>query len=136
VSRAPVIPFEPIPYTAAEKEAIGKANAMSAPSVGMAGPAGEDKKALTSAFGDLFAPTKMPFDPTNIIVSSDGHVWVPRNQRFGIKTVLYDVFDRQGERVDRVELPAGNRIIGFGPNAVYAVERDEKGSVALRKYKL
>jgi hypothetical protein len=50
--------------------------------------------------------------------------------------VLYDVFDRQGERVDRVELPAGNRVIGFGPNSVYAMERDDKGAAALRKYKL
>ena len=136
VSRGPVVAFEPLPYTSEEKEEISRKNAALAPSVGMAGPAGEEKKLLTSASGDLFAPTKMPFDPTNIIVSSEGRVWVPRNQRFGIKTVLYDVFDRQGERVDRVELPAGNRIIGFGPNAVYAVERDEKGSVALRKYKL
>ena len=64
--------------------------------------------------------------PTDIIVSSDGHVWVPRNQRFGIKTVLYDVFDRQGQRVDRVELPPATRVIGFGQSCVYAVERDDK----------
>ena len=31
---------------------------------------------------------------------------------------------------------SGNRIIGFGKNAVYAVERDARGGVALKKYKL
>jgi hypothetical protein len=102
----------------------------------MAGPTGEGKKLSISTSNDLFAPTKMQFDPTNVIVSSDGRVWVPRNQRFGIKTVLYDVFDRQGERVDRVELPAGNRVIGFGQGSVYTVERDDKGAASLRKYKL
>lgn len=136
LTSGPVIPFEPIPYTAEEKAAITSADAKSAASVGMAGPLGEEKKTLTSTDDELFAPTKMAFDPTNIIVSSDGRVWVPRNQRFGTKTVVYDVFDRQGERVDRVELPARNRVIGFGPSAVYAVERDDKGAASLRKYKL
>ncbi len=136
VTRGPVITFEPISYTSQEKAAINSDNAKAAPSVGLAGPAGEEKKTSISPTDDLFGESKTAFDPTNIIVSSDGHVWVPRTQRFGIKTVLYDVFDRQGQRVDRVELPAGNRVIGFGSNVVYTVERDEKGTAALRKYKL
>lgn len=136
VSRGPVVAFEPLPYTAEEKAAITKASGSEAASVGMAGPAGEEKKLSTSNEDDLFAPTKMAFDPTNIIVSSEGRVWVPRTQKFGVTTVVYDVFDRQGERVDRVELPPRNRVIGFGAGCVYAVERDEKGVAALRKYKL
>jgi len=136
LNRGPVISFDPIPFTAEEKAAISAANAKSAPSAGLTGPAGEEKKLGASTIEESFAPTKAVFDPTNIIVSSDGHVWVPRNQRFGVKTVLYDVFNRQGERVDRVELPPGSRVIGFGPGSIYAVERDDKGTVAFRKYKL
>jgi hypothetical protein len=132
VSRGPVISFEPIAFTAEEKAAL---KASRGPSVGVAA-VGEEKKSAPSGDEDLFAPAKTAFDPASIIVSSDGHVWVPRNQSFGAKTVLYDVFDRQGQRVDRVELPPGNWVIGFGANAIYAVERDDKGSAALRKYKL
>ena len=136
VTRGPVISFEPIPYTSDEKAAITAANAKSATSVGMAGAAGEDRKSVSSAGDDLFAPTKMAFDPTDVIVSSEGRVWVPRTQKFGSTIVVYDVFDRKGDRVDRVELPPRNRVIGFGPGSVFAVERDEKGVPTLRKYKL
>lgn len=136
LTRGPVISVEPIPYTADEKAAIGKANVKAAPTAGIAGTGADDKKYTFSASDELFAPTKTVFDPTNIVVSSDGHVWVSRNQRFGVKTVLYDVFDRQGERIDRVEMPAGSRVIGFGAGSVYVVERAENNAVALRKYKL
>jgi hypothetical protein len=50
--------------------------------------------------------------------------------------VLYDVFDARGVRVDVVLLGANSRIIGFGRDAVYGVERDSRGKVSLRKYKL
>jgi len=136
VNRGPVISFDPIPFTSEDKAAISSASSKSSPKAGFVDPDGNEKKLSSAGVDELFAPTKTAFDPTNIIVSSDGHVWVPRNQRFGVKTVLYDVFDRQGQRVDRVELPPGNRVIGFGASSVYAVERDEKGTPALRKYKL
>lgn len=136
VSHGPVIAFEPIPYTAEDKAAIAAATSKSAPKAGIVDADGNEKKLSSAGADESFAPTKAAFDPTNIIVSSEGQVWVPRNQRFGVKTVLYDVFDRQGQRIDRVELPAGSRVIGFGLNAVYVVERDEKGTAALRKYKL
>ena len=136
VTRGPAISFEPVPYTSEEKAAIAATDAKSAASIGMAGAAGEERKTVAPAEDDLFAPAKMAFDPTFVIVSSDGRVWVPRNQKFGIKSVVYDVFDRQGERVDRVELPPRNRVIGFGPSSIYTAERDEKGAVTLRKYKL
>ena len=136
LSRGPTISFDPIPFTADEKAAISAAASKSGPRGGFSDAAGTEKNYSFSGSDELFAPTKAAFDPTDIIVSSDGHVWVPRNQRFGIKTVLYDVFDRQGERIDRVELPAGNRVIGFGPNSVYTAERGDKGVAVLRKYKL
>jgi len=69
-------------------------------------------------------------------MSPEGRVWVSRNLPAGVAKTVYDVFNGAGERVDRVELPARNRVIGFGPASIYAVERDEKGSVSLRKYKL
>jgi len=136
VSHGPTVAFEPIPYTAEDKAAVSSATSKSAPRAGIVDADGNEKKLSSAGVEDSFAPTKAAFDPTNIIVSSEGQVWVPRNQRFGVKTVLYDVFDRQGQRIDRVELPAGSRVIGFGSSSVYVVERDEKGTPSLRKYKL
>ena len=63
-------------------------------------------------------------------------MWVSRNIPADVAKTVYDVFDGRGERVDRVELPARNRVVGFGLASIYAVERDEKGAVSLRKYKL
>jgi hypothetical protein len=69
-------------------------------------------------------------------MSPEGRVWVSRNLSAGVAKTVYDVFNGAGERVDRVELPARNRVVGFGPASIYAVERDENGAASLRKYKL
>jgi hypothetical protein len=38
---------------------------------------------------------------------------------------VYDVVNRQGELVDKVELPQGRTLIGFGPGGiVYLLARD------------
>ena len=71
-----------------------------------------------------------------MIVSPEGRVWVSRNLAAGAAKTVYDVFDGKGERVDRVELPARNRVVGFGPGSIYTAERDERGTASLRKYKL
>jgi hypothetical protein len=134
VSRGSVVSYDPVPYVGEDKLAITAGASKSAPSAGIVDADGSEKKLSSPAADDFFAPTKAAFDPTNVIVSSDGQVWVPRNQRFGVKTVLYDVFDRQGERLDRVEFPANSRVIGFGSNVVFTIERDDRGSASLHEY--
>jgi hypothetical protein len=131
VQRGSVIAVEPIPFTEAEKKAITAANSRSAPSASVSGGPASPTDVET-----LFAPTKSPIDPKAVIVSPEGRVWVARSRPADASTVIYDVFDHRGERVDRVELPARNKVIGFGPAAVYAIERDERGKPSLRKYKL
>jgi hypothetical protein len=49
---------------------------------------------------------------------------------------VYDVFDGRGVRIDRVELPARSRVVGFGRGAVYVSERDADDLPHLRKYAL
>ena len=71
-----------------------------------------------------------------VIVSPEGRVWVSRNLPAGADKTIYDVFDEKGGRVDRVELPARNRVVGFGARSIYTLERDERGTASLRKYKL
>ena len=133
VTRGPVIGHEALSYTAAEKEAISARSAASSASVGMVGAA----RTNSSGAPREFAPNKPPFEPNGeAIVSPNGHIWVPRTLPFGAAKTVYDIFDGQGERADRVELPARSRVIGFGAGCIYAAERDERGAVSLRKYRL
>ena len=57
---------------------------------------------------------------------ADTNIWIrprpPRSQRGG---TVYDVVSRQGELIDKVELPQGRTLIGFGPGGiVYLLARD------------
>ena len=61
----------------------------------------------------------------------DGNLWIRTSAtRAGaIAGPIYDVVNRKGELVDRVQLPAGRTIVGFGKGGVvYMVARDEKGA--------
>jgi hypothetical protein len=133
VTHGPVIAHETIPYLPAEKEALAATSRASAAGAGIVGGG-------RNSAGDgarVFAPNKPPFEPNGeAIVSPDGRVWVSRNLAAGAAKTVYDVFDGKGERVDRVELPPRNRVIGFGAGSIYCTERDESGGVSLRKYKL
>ena len=132
VVRGSEIHVDPIAYTAEEMDSLSSAASAREPSVGVQGAA------TTSAanHGKLFATVKPPFDPHDVIVSPDGRVWVSRTRAAGASAAVYDVFDGAGHRVDRIELPTHSRVIGFGRNAIYAVEHDVRGLVSLRKYKV
>jgi hypothetical protein len=61
----------------------------------------------------------------------DGNVWVRTSAtRAGaVAGVIYDVINGQGALVDRVQLPAGRTIAGFGKGGVvYMVARDKTGT--------
>jgi hypothetical protein len=62
----------------------------------------------------------------------DGNLWVRTTAtRAGAVAAgpVYDVINRKGEVTDRIQLPAGRSIIGFGKGGVvYMLARDEKGS--------
>jgi len=62
----------------------------------------------------------------------DGNLWVRTTAtRAGAVAAgpIYDVINRKGEVTDRIQLPAGRSIIGFGKGGVvYMLARDEKGS--------
>jgi hypothetical protein len=62
----------------------------------------------------------------------DGNLWVRTTAtRAGAVAAgpIYDVINRKGEVTDRIQLPAGRSIIGFGKGGVvYMVARDEKGT--------
>ena len=48
---------------------------------------------------------------------------------------IYDVTDRTGALIDRVQLPAGRTLLGFGPGgAVYVVTRDAGAAARIEKH--
>ena len=69
---------------------------------------------------------KPPFFANSVKADREGHLWVqtiPTRQIAG--GPVYDVLDGKGALVERVQVPAGRTILGFGPGgAVYLVSRD------------
>jgi hypothetical protein len=71
---------------------------------------------------------KPPFFPGAVRADADGNVWVrtvPTRPTPG--GPVYDVIDRQGTIVDRVQIPEGRSIVGFGAGTVYLATRDAAG---------
>jgi hypothetical protein len=77
----------------------------------------------------LVSPSELPdykpaFLPGSTRVDSEGNLWVRTTQNVDGRPV-YDVINRKGELVDRVQLPANRVITGFGPGGiVYMAVRD------------
>lgn len=85
----------------------------------------------------LFAKVKPPVDlrgDRRPMIDERGWLWVPRSMPFGITRTKFDVFDRTGALVDRIELPDGSLLVGFGPGAVYAARRDVDGFEYLQRF--
>jgi hypothetical protein len=61
---------------------------------------------------------------------ADGNLWVRTSaSRPGAPGVIYDVINRRGELIDRVQLPASRTVVGFGKGGiVYMLARDTNGS--------
>jgi len=74
-----------------------------------------------------------PFRAKRSRVSPAGELWVERWGPVGTRP-LVDIFDDAGERVADVELPAGRRLVGFGPGVVYLARTDEYGLEWLERY--
>ncbi len=70
-----------------------------------------------------------PFAVNAVRADGDGNLWVRINTPTPITTgVVYDVINRQGELVDRIQLPVGYTLVGFGAGKiVYLSMRDPKG---------
>ena len=130
--RGPVIDYSPVPMTDADKDHYRRTVGRGTASVGMTGGARTDSAATDM----LFSSTKAPFDPDDVAVSPDGRVWVARTGPLGETTQTFDVFDQAGRRVDRIALPAGGRLVGFGSGAIYVRYPAGEGKVELRKYRV
>jgi hypothetical protein len=68
---------------------------------------------------------KPAFLPGSTRVDTDGNLWINTTQNVDARPV-YNVINRKGELLDRVQVPANRVLVGFGPGGiVYLAVRDE-----------
>ncbi len=66
---------------------------------------------------------------------AEGNLWI-RTTTLVKGQPVYDVVNRQGTIVDRVQLPPFRTIVGFGPGAVYMAVKDSAGTVHLERARI
>jgi hypothetical protein len=69
------------------------------------------------------------FLPGAVRADADGNLWIQSNPPRPVPGgAVYDIIDRQGQLVDRLQLPPGYSLVGFGSgNVVYLTMRDASG---------
>jgi hypothetical protein len=91
--------------------------------VGAGGPGGPLPPLNMIAASDL-PDYKPAFSPGATRADTDGNLWIRTSQNVDGRPV-YDVVNRKGDLIDRVQLPANRTLAGFGPNGVvYLAVRD------------
>jgi hypothetical protein len=111
---------------------------------GGGGDVGTVKRGAETAMGALgggaplnfVAPSELPDYRPAINAGSakadmDGNLWIRTSatRKGAVAGPIYDVVNRQGELVDRVQIPSGRQIIGFGKGGVvFMLARDDKGA--------
>ena len=73
-----------------------------------------------------------PFNERAVTADADDNVWVRTTQTADNRPV-YDVINRRGELIDRVQLPAFRTIAGFGPGVIYMAVADRAGAIHLER---
>lgn len=127
--QGPVIPFDVLKVTDADRAEAEKARAKVSMPGGVRvmqsdGNGGQKPLDVSSLVPPMqMADTKPAFDPMQLRVDPQGRVWVRRYTAPGADHV-YDIFDGEGRRVDRVQLPQDSALAGFGKGAVYVVRSD------------
>jgi hypothetical protein len=77
----------------------------------------------------MVLPSELPdykpaFVPGSTRADPEGNLWIRTSQNVDGRPV-YNVINRKGELIDRVQLPANRTLIGFGPDGiVYLAVRD------------
>ena len=148
VVTGPVIRHQVIRITQEEKELIasGAAGLRGITSVGLVmvapgGPAPPRSAApVRMPVKDLrFAKVKTPINLREDrwpLLDERGRLWVERSLPFGIMAHIFDVFDRRGILVDRVELPGGSRLVGFDSHWIYTSRVDTDDFEHLQRFPL
>ncbi|MGV3707336.1 MAG: hypothetical protein ACO1Q7_00735 [Gemmatimonas sp.] len=72
---------------------------------------------------------KPPIAQGSVRADADGNLWIrPQTMKPTPGGMIYDIVNRKGEMIDRIQLPAGYQLVSFGPGrVVYLGIRDATG---------
>ena len=67
-----------------------------------------------------------PIQPGTVLADLEGHLWIlPTTSTNVVNGLTYDVVNRNGEVIERVQLPKDHVLVGFGPRkVVYLTKAD------------
>ena len=127
VTGAPIA-YTPVRVTERDKADFAAARGAAGRSQGGAAP---------SAAPAFDWPEEKPaFSANDALAGPDGRVWVRRYGAGGDRRTHYDIIDRRGVVVARVDVPNDGRIVGFGARSVYVVRKDEDDLQYLQRFGL
>jgi hypothetical protein len=134
-SGAPIV-FTAVRVTEAEREAWRQQQRDNAGTLTTTDASGKTTSRKMVAPEPEAWPATMPAfsGPSAVVAGPDGTVWIERLRGTAATSVQYDVVDRKGTVIERVELPLGHRVIGFGKESVYVVRTDDDGLQHLQRY--
>lgn len=132
----PVLPYEPVPIGKAEKAEWVEEQANMRFTVRT--PQGSQSLRGSRPDPDDYdwPAHKPPFPARGVFMAPSGHVWIRVSQPAGANTEQFDIIDRNGARIRRVELPPGRRLAGLGAGSVYATRTDADDLLWLERYRL
>lgn len=144
----PTIAYGPVDVTPADKELIasgaGGPPGRISVTVGLFPSGGQSsaqpgKPTPIPVAALLFAKVKPPVsfrDGRHPLLDERGRLWVERSLAVDTRGSVFDVFDRAGNLVDRISLPAGSRLVGFDQSWLYTARIDANDFEHLQRFPL
>jgi hypothetical protein len=75
-----------------------------------------------------------PVQPGSVLADNNAHLWIlPTTSTNAQNGFTYDVVDRMGKIIERVQLPKGHVLVGFGTGDTLYLTRAEGGSTYLER---
>lgn len=132
--RGQPIGFTPLRSTRADRDSLAaRASRSAGPQIRRNGQSQAISMPKTEP---LMKESKPPFGAQVPRIDERGRLWVERNGAAEAPARVYDLFDRRGVLTDRVELPAGSRLVGFDASWMYTVRKDDDDLLHLQRYRV
>jgi len=144
VTRGRAVAFTPVPIRDADKREwvadqsnglrINMENRNGQMSMAFSRGGREDADEDATIAATEWPATKPAFNSPGVWVTPEGEAWVERSVPAGSARVM-DVFDATGALKERIVLPVGRRVAGFGRGVVYLRAANESDLQLLERYR-
>jgi hypothetical protein len=139
-ARGQGIATERIPVTEGDKRAWREAMSTDGPRVAVSQGSTPGRKGAPTPISvpepSTWPRVKPPFDASSARIAPDGRLWLRRHRPVDDTRQLYDVFDRRGQLVDRVQLPDSTRLVGFGATSIFLARVTDDGLEYLQQVRV